>query len=170
MLKSQDILLLLCLVDEAGARASTRQLARRLGLSKSEVTNAKARVSFSGLYDKDRGRVRTGPLLEFLEHGLKYAFAARPGEGEVLGVPTAHSAHPLRAELCGDGGAPLVWIHPEGAVRGRALAPLYHSVPDIALADDVLYRRLTLVDALRVGRARERNLAIQFLREDLCLN
>jgi len=44
-------------------------------------------------------------------------------------------------------------------VRGVAFAPLYPSVPAAALEDARLYELLALVDAIRDGRARERNLA-----------
>jgi hypothetical protein len=38
-------------------------------------------------------------------------------------------------------------------------APLYKSAPMAALRDPVLYEFLALADAIRDGRARERNLA-----------
>jgi len=63
--------------------------------------------------------------------------------------------------------APLVWPHPEGQVRGESLEPLYPSAVDAALKDTKLYECLALVDALRVGRARERKLAIDFLTQSL---
>jgi len=39
------------------------------------------------------------------------------------------------------------------------LEPLYKNVPYAALRDPALYELLALVDAIRDGRARERNLA-----------
>ena len=45
-------------------------------------------------------------------------------------------------------------------IRGQGIAPLYESVPLAAAKDQQLYELLALVDALRVGRARERALAI----------
>jgi hypothetical protein len=48
-------------------------------------------------------------------------------------------------------------------VLGRAVAPLYRSAPLAAAEDPRLHELLALVDALRVGRARERTLA----REEL---
>jgi hypothetical protein len=38
--------------------------------------------------------------------------------------------------------------------------PLYSSVPEAALRDTKLHELLALTDALRVGRAREREIAI----------
>jgi hypothetical protein len=47
------------------------------------------------------------------------------------------------------------------------LAPLYKSVPYAAKRDLKLYALLALVDAVRDGRARERNLAIKEIRKFL---
>ncbi len=54
---------------------------------------------------------------------------------------------------------PPVWPDPQGTVQGAAVEPLYRSVPGAARRDPGLYDLLALVDALRIGRARERNLA-----------
>ena len=47
----------------------------------------------------------------------------------------------------------------DGQVQGAAVQPLYSSVPGAARRDPALYDLLALVDALRIGRARERSLA-----------
>jgi hypothetical protein len=44
-------------------------------------------------------------------------------------------------------------------VQGAAVQPLYPSVPGAAQRDPELYHLLALVDALRMGRARERAMA-----------
>jgi hypothetical protein len=48
-------------------------------------------------------------------------------------------------------------------MRGVAFAPLYKMAPIAALRDPVLYEQLALIDAIRDGRARERQLAEQEL-------
>ena len=48
-------------------------------------------------------------------------------------------------------------------IIGIAFSPLYRNVPAAALRDPKLYGFLTLVDAIREGRAREREIAIQEL-------
>ncbi len=60
-----------------------------------------------------------------------------------------------------------VWPDAEGDRRGVALEPLYRSVPRSLrqFPDPIFYELLVLVDAIRSGRARERNLAIKFLKE-----
>jgi len=45
--------------------------------------------------------------------------------------------------------------------------PLYPSVPEAANKDEKLYELLALADALRVGRAREKELAIVELKKRL---
>src|SRR3990167_5860118 len=56
-----------------------------------------------------------------------------------------------------------VWPYGEGSERGLALKPLYPSVPE-AIAkhtDPLFYDLLTLIDAIRSGRVRERQIAAQ---------
>jgi hypothetical protein len=60
-----------------------------------------------------------------------------------------------------------VWPDPHGTVRGETLRPLYKSIPDAARRDEKLYQALSLIDAIRAGRARERALAEKHLREML---
>ena len=58
-------------------------------------------------------------------------------------------------------------MYAEGEHRGLALEPLYRSVPQ-ALSkhpDQPFYELLVLVDAIRAGRVRERNIPIKLLRE-----
>jgi len=48
-----------------------------------------------------------------------------------------------------------------------AIEPLYNSVPAAAKSDSLLYEYLALVDALRIGRARERRFAEEELKHRL---
>ena len=50
-------------------------------------------------------------------------------------------------------------------LRGIALIPLYPSAPAAALRSPALYENLALFDALRMGNARERNLAEKLFEE-----
>lgn len=67
----------------------------------------------------------------------------------------------------GTNDVPPVWPHPEGEVRGYEFSPLYKSVPSAALKDKELYALLAIIDAIRDGRARERELAIKELLKRL---
>lgn len=102
-------------------------------------------------------------LKEFLIYGVKYAFPVHRG-GLVRGIPTAHAAPPLSHQIAESSEPPPVWPDPEGTVRGVEFSPLYKNVPEAARRDPKLYELLALVDAIRDGRAREREIAIDELK------
>ena len=52
--------------------------------------------------------------------------------------------------------------------RGGEIA-IEWTAPRVALADAAVYRRLALLDALRLGSARERGLAADLLKKELGL-
>lgn len=83
----------------------------------------------------------------------------------VGGVPTAYAAAPLNALIAPSADPSPVWPHAEGKARGIALIPLYPSAPAAALRSPALYENLALFDALRMGNARERNLAEKLFEE-----
>ena len=83
------------------------------------------------------------------------------------GVPTRYAASPLKQHLEQGKEPPPVWPYAEGSIRGYSYAPLHKNVPKAALSDPDLYELLVLVDALRDGKARERELAGKELRERL---
>lgn len=58
-----------------------------------------------------------------------------------------------------------VWPYGKGTVRGHSIIPLYPTVPEAALKDVKLHELLALTDALRVGRAREKEIAIVELKK-----
>ena len=62
---------------------------------------------------------------------------------------------------------PTVWPYVEGTVRVLSFSPLYAGAPRAALHDADLYAVLTFCDAIRGGRARERNLATDLLKKAL---
>jgi len=157
-------------------------LASALGISASEVHACLTRSAAATLLDFNTRQPRAHNLLEFLEHGIRYVFIPRRGE-ITRGLPTAFSASPLRELLANPvrglnllqaanavglpsvdpTDIPLVWPHPEGTTRGESLEPLYPSVVEAARRDPAFYECMALVDALRVGRARERKIAIDLL-------
>jgi hypothetical protein len=166
-LKPQDILVVLKLMARPDADWSYPKLAVDLAMSASEVHSSVRRATRSGLLqDNDRHTPNRKALLEFLVHGIKYVFPAERG-GLTRGLPTAHAAPPLREHFAASDEPPPVWADPEGTVRGEELEPLYRSVPKAARNDERLYELLALVDAIRGGRARERELAVKELRSRL---
>jgi hypothetical protein len=136
------------------------------GLSQGEVHNAVRRLRDARLVLADAPRVHRGALLQFLGSGVQYAFPAEAG-AESRGVPTAHSAGTLAAEF---GTAdPLVWPSVGGLFRSASVEPLYAAAPATATRNPPLYELLALVDAVRLGRVRERTRAKQLLRARLML-
>lgn len=164
MLKPQDIVVLLKVHSWHAPDWTYSLLAKSLGMSASEVHAALKRCSLSSLYDGDNRLVRKQALLEFLVHGLRYVFPGHPGPLS-RGIPTAHSALPLKGLLVVDPNEAYVWPAPTGEVRGQAIEPLYRSVPLAAKNDPELYALLSLIDAIRVGRVREQRLAISELEQ-----
>ncbi len=61
----------------------------------------------------------------------------------------------------------MVWPSHEGTVRGASLAPLCPSATSFPESNPEFYALLGLVDALRVGRVRERAIAEELLRARL---
>ncbi|MCK4838767.1 MAG: hypothetical protein KAS94_08170 [Desulfobulbaceae bacterium] len=179
MLKPQDIYVLLKLAVIGERSWSYAELAVELGISPSQLHASVKRALGAGLAVKmgvgefyhasfkqgDRIVPQYRNLEEFLAHGLKYVFWAKPGE-MTRGMLTAYAAPPLDnliAQRWPSGEPPLVWPDPEGEVRGLALEPLYKKAPKAAKKDNEFYELLALVDAIRSGRARERKLAIKEL-------
>jgi hypothetical protein len=166
MLKPQDIFVLLKLVVMGSRPWSYAILAVELGMSSSQVHSAVKRTLAAQLAVRHGEKIMPHfrNLEEFLVHGLKYVFWAEHGE-MTRGIPTAYAAPPL-AELFVSTAAepPPVWPDPNGEVRGIAFQPLHKLAPQAARADNNLYELLTLVDAVRSGRAREKEIATKKLR------
>ena len=162
-LKPADVLVLLKLA--AGGLASVRTLESELGLSKSSVALSLRRLYEAEiLKDDDERGLRINKLVarDFLEHGARWVAPAKVGDFE-LGLATAHTSKFLAHKLSGDPD-PVVLPLPHGPVRGRAVTPLHPKAPAAALRDPALLRLLAILDALRIGRARDREVAAAELR------
>lgn len=169
-LKPQDVLVVLKLLAMGQRSWAYAWLAVQLGMSPSQLHSAVKRALVAQLAvrkgDKIVPNIRN--LEEFLIHGLKYVFV--PEQGEMTrGIPTGHAAAPLKEHFVSTGEPPPVWPDAKGEVRGSAFSPLYNLAPRAALSDPKLYELLVLVDAIRGGRAREREIAIKELKKRLAL-
>lgn len=165
-LKPQDIVILLKLVTLGNQPWSYSTLAYELSMSPSEVHSGIKRAAAARLFDPQRNVPIMGALREFLVHGVKYAFS--PDRGPLTrGIPTSYAAPPLNSLIVQPEEPPPVWPDAAGEVRGYEYSPLYRSVPKAATRDNALYELLALVDAIRDGRAREREIAVKFLTERL---
>ena len=151
-------------------RYSARGLEAALGISKSEVNASINRSLDIGMAFRDRSagvpRANVAALLEFIVHGLKYVFPARPG-AIVRGIPTAAAAPVLEDRLMSAGEFIYVWPDPRGEAMGQSVQPLFKSVPEAIRRDSALYAYLALVDAIRLGNPRESKLAARLLEQGL---
>ena len=162
IISPQDIVVLLKIITYGKEPWYQVPLAEELFISQAEVSRSLARSKFAGLLDPASKHVFKLALMEFLQYGIRYVFPQRPG-AIVRGIPTAHSAMPLKEVIQSEEN--YVWPSGKGTMRGQSIIPLYPSVVDAVRADPKLYELLALVDTLRVGRAREKKLAIELLTE-----
>lgn len=160
-MRPQDVAILLYLVDLAATDWKVGDVAKALQISQSEVSEALHRCQIARLLDKKNKKVFRAGLLEFVLHGLKYVFPVVPG-AVTRGVPTAHAAPPLNEQIM-QSSESFVWPYAEGTQRGQEILPLYPRLPAVVANKPGFYALLALCDAVRIGRAREVNLA----REEL---
>lgn len=163
-LRPHDVLVALKLfVDDCRGRQQQR-IADELGISPGELSKSLQRLREAELVSPHELRTLRSPFMEFVMHGLRYVLPVKR-HGVVRGLPTAYAAAPLRNRIVSDGAVPPVWPDPNGSVSGEAWEPLSKSAVNAAKRDDRMYQGLALLDAMRGGKARERELAAEYLRE-----
>lgn len=164
-MRPQDIVILLKIIAIKHDDWKNSDLAQSLQISASEITEALNRCMIAGLIDANKRKVHINSFKEFLIFGLKYVFPVEPG-ATVRGIPTAHSAYPI-TEYISSGEDIYVWPYAKGNQRGQAIEPLYRTLPAIVQEDNLFHELLTIVDTIRVGRAREIKIAIEELEKRL---
>lgn len=164
MLQPLDIVVSLKISVMCGQAVGYEELASELGIGLASAHRSVKRAQSAGLVSDSRQPSKHA-LLELLVHGVRYVYFVKPGE-LTRGVPTAHAAPPLSSIIVADGEVP-VWPDPQGKTRGYSVKPLHASAPAAAQRDERLYELLALVDAIRIGRARERSIAQDELKKRL---
>lgn len=161
-----DVVVLVKLLTYSRQRPSLAQMAVDLTLSASQVHAALNRLAVPRLVFKDArdSRPNARAAEEFLVHGVKYMFPAVRGS-VARGMLTSYAAPPLSRHISRGSDLPPVWPSATGHDRGVSLEPLHKAVPLAAQADTYFYEMLALLDALRDGRAREKNLAEREIME-----
>jgi len=155
-LKPQDILVLVKIFLLKDNNWVIEDIARATGISKSEVHGAIKRLEAAKLLDSFSRRPIKAAMEEFLIHGMKYSFPAKAGAME-RGIPAAHSAAPMSDYI--ESIELYVWPYENGRKRGLSVQPLYRTVPEAALNDSELYEFMSLLDSIRIGKAREIKIA-----------
>ncbi|PWH86286.1 hypothetical protein [Brumimicrobium oceani] len=163
-MRPHDIVILLKIASKENKPWLMKDLSYELGISASEVSESLNRSAFAGLITQNKKTLMRMSILEFLVHGLKYVYPQKPGS-ILRGIPTAHSASPLKKEIMSD--ESFVWPYGGGTIRGQAIEPLHPKVPEACLKDPLFYEFMALCDTLRVGKAREVNMAKEELKKRL---
>ena len=166
-MRPHDVVVLLKIVSKEKKQESwmMKNLSTELCLSASEISESLNRSVAAHLIAEDKKTVMKLSLIDFLHFGLPYVYPQKPG-ALVRGMNTAHSAEPMANEISFS--EHFVWAYSEGEVRGQEIEPLYPNLPEACLKDSYLYRLMALCDVLRVGKAREKKIAIKLLKDLVC--
>ncbi|MBO9727270.1 MAG: hypothetical protein J7623_01400 [Chitinophaga sp.] len=160
-MRPQDVVVLLKILTIQGDW-QYRDLSAALSISVSEIAESLHRSSVAGLIDGQKKKVYRTSLMEFIQYGLHYVFPQVPGQ-TVTGIPTAHS-HPFyKAHFSSESN--YVWADDKGTMRGMLIEPLHKGVVQAAKEDALLYKTLASIDIIRVGKNREKKLAIEELKK-----
>lgn len=160
-MRPHDIVVLLKIVTKGKQNWLMKDLSYELHISASEISESLNRSNIAGLIGSNKKTLMRLALIEFLEYGIRYVYPQQPG-AIVRGIPTAHSGPPLNEIIVSK--EQYVWPYAKGQTRGQSIEPLYASVVKAVQNDKTLHELLALVDALRVGRAREKEIAINELK------
>lgn len=163
-MRPQDVVVLLKIRMEEGNPWTQTSLSKSLFMSQSEISESLARSQYARLLFEKGRKVARQPFMDLLQYGIPFMFAQQPGN-IVRGIPTAHSAAPLKNAIQSE--EHYVWPYAKGSVRGQSIRPLFSAVLKAVEHDTQLYEMLALIDALRVGKVREKSMAIDLLRKKI---
>lgn len=138
---------------------SYRSLADRLQVPHAVVQRALPRAQAADLYSARRREVHVPHFEEFAIHALRFVAPAQLG-ALVPGVPAAWAAEPMASAIRSSGDdPPPVWPQASGRVRGQMIEPLHPAAPEAVEAWPELGEILALLDSLRAGDPRVRQVA-----------
>jgi hypothetical protein len=160
-MRPHDIAILLKIASKGKNDWFMKDLAHELQISASEISESLNRSVIAGLVSSDKKTLRKLAIIDFLRSGLRYVFPQRPGS-LTRGIGTSISAPPLNEEFFSDEN--FVWPYAKGNIRGQAIEPLHPKTPEACSSDSKYYQMMALTDAIRIGKAREQNLAFDRLK------
>lgn len=161
MLKPVDLTVLAYLASgHLGQRWTQSQVAAGLGISQSNVHRALAQLDRSGLLVE--GGPRRDALRELIVHAVRYVYPGGLG-APARGIATAHAGPALAPRVRSE--QAYVWPFDGGQDFGPSIEPLHPCVPAAAARCAPFHDLMSLVDVMRVGRAREREIAVARLDE-----
>jgi hypothetical protein len=139
-------------------------LAQDLGLAQSQVHSSLRLLNQARLVHGSAKMGASVPrrlLCEFLVHGVPYFFPPAVS-GPTSGVRTNFALDDPEDRVV-QAGDVFVWPDASATERGLGILPLHTCVPRAVLDDLSLHRVLSALDTLRVGSAREREIATDFI-------
>lgn len=160
-MRSLDIVVLVKIIVLEEKPWQYRELSSSLFISISEISASLKRSMIAGLIDAEKKHIKRTALMDFIHYGLPHVFPQVPGPISA-GLATAHS-HPYYKQYFSSD-LPFVWPTIDGNIRGQSIEPLHKGVVKAALMDPILYKLLAGIDILRIGKVREKNLAIDELK------
>jgi hypothetical protein len=163
-MRPQDVVVLLKILTLPYNTWQNKDLADSLGISQSEVTESLNRSDLARLFNKSIRKPNRNNLYDFLVHGLPYVFPQLPGT-LVRGIPTAHSHAAFTSKFNSE--IQYVWPYPKGETMGLSIEPFYRNQVNAALNDKDLYLLLACLDVMRVGKVREKEYAIDMLKNKI---
>jgi hypothetical protein len=167
-LKPLDVYVILKILSLKSERWNYEKLAKSLLMSSSEAHAAVKRGLHSGLIREALGeetnqRPVAGALVEFLVHGIRYAFP--PDRGPMVrGVPTGFAAPGLENLVTSTDEPFYVWPSPHGEMRGQSFSPLFRRAPEAVREAPRFHQYLGLTDILRQPSPRQREIADSQIR------
>lgn len=161
-MRPHDVVVLLKIISLQGENWFNKDLSSGLFISPSEISESLNRSMIARLISPDKRNVQKNALLKFIENGIGFVFPVEIG-AIVRGMPTAHSAPVFQDFFVSS--TVYVWPDPHGKSKGEAVSPLYPNQIKAALADESLYQMLSLLDAIRIGKPRECEKAMDLLKQ-----
>ena len=161
-MRPHDVVVLLKIISLQGENWFNKDLSAELFISPSEISESLNRSMIARLISPDKRRVQKNALLKFIENGIGFVFPVELG-AIVRGMATAHSAPILQEFFISK--SVYVWPDPTGDSKGEAVAPLYPNQVKAALIDENLYQMLSLLDAIRIGKPRECEKALELFKQ-----
>ena len=167
MIDSRDIYVLAGAVASQREAPSLRELAAELHVDHTLVHRALGRAAEAGLYSPASRSVILPAFEELVVHAARF-IAPAPLGGLVAGVPAAWAAEPVSSRIREAGGdPPPVWPSAKGSVRGQTLEPLHPSAPEASAEHREVRELLAVIDSLRAGDLRVRQVATELLHDQL---
>jgi hypothetical protein len=167
MLSPTDIYILTGVFASKQEDWSLRELAAKLHVEHTLVHRALKRAEIAGLYTASSRRVHLANFEELMIHAARFIVPAQLGE-LVPGVPAAWAAEPISAIIHQpESEPPPVWPDALGVVRGQALEPLHPAAVQASQGVSELAKLLSIIDSLRAGDVRVREVAATALRDTL---